>query len=167
MKTEVGRHWYQSIHFDELSCRQVSFSGPQWTPSREEQKRFKRPLHTLTISQPVGFVIFLSDQKLMFGFSDTASVGVQNHNSWRWYTFLTNQLDGSVCFFVNQWEQSSDDKKMREIKWRKKYILGYLDAAQLQRRNTNAVMITADVLTTHFGLHRPTLRSYSVGAPTL
>ncbi len=21
MKTEVGRNWYQSIHFDELSCR--------------------------------------------------------------------------------------------------------------------------------------------------
>jgi hypothetical protein len=28
MKTEVGRNWQQSIHFDELSFRQVSFSGP-------------------------------------------------------------------------------------------------------------------------------------------
>jgi hypothetical protein len=28
MKTDVGRDWYQSIHFDELSCWQVSFSGP-------------------------------------------------------------------------------------------------------------------------------------------
>ncbi len=36
MKTEVGWDWYQSIHFDELSWRQVSFSGPKWTSSREE-----------------------------------------------------------------------------------------------------------------------------------
>jgi hypothetical protein len=34
IKTEVGRNWYLSIHFDELSYRQVSFLGPQWTPSR-------------------------------------------------------------------------------------------------------------------------------------
>ncbi len=27
MNTEVDRHWYQSIHFDKLSCRQVSFFG--------------------------------------------------------------------------------------------------------------------------------------------
>jgi hypothetical protein len=27
MKTEVGRNWYQSINFDKLSCRQVSFSA--------------------------------------------------------------------------------------------------------------------------------------------
>ncbi len=31
MKTEVGRNWYQLIHFDKLSFRQVSFFGPQWT----------------------------------------------------------------------------------------------------------------------------------------
>jgi hypothetical protein len=31
MKTEVGRNWYQSIHFDKLSFRQVSFSGPKWS----------------------------------------------------------------------------------------------------------------------------------------
>ena len=72
-------------------------------------------------------------------------------------------------------------------------ILGLINAAQLQRRSTDAVMIPADVLTTHFGIHRRcaatasehrrcndysqrfnrtfcdtlTLHSYSVGAPTL
>jgi hypothetical protein len=40
MKTEWGRNWYQSIHFDNLSCWQVSFSGPRWTPSREEHASF-------------------------------------------------------------------------------------------------------------------------------
>ncbi len=75
MKTEVGRQWYQSIHFDELSCRQVVFSGPQWTPSREEQKSFQRPYYILTMSQPVGLVIFLSGQKLMCGFYVSVSVG--------------------------------------------------------------------------------------------
>jgi hypothetical protein len=43
MKTEVGRNWYQSIHIDKLPYRQVSFSGPKWTQSREEHKRVKRP----------------------------------------------------------------------------------------------------------------------------
>ncbi len=53
---------------------------------------------------------------------------------------------------------------MREIKWRKKIrqtsfsprgnILGHIDAAQLQRRSTDAVMIPADILTTHFGILR-------------
>jgi hypothetical protein len=28
MKKKVGRNWHQSIHFDKLSCRQVSFFGP-------------------------------------------------------------------------------------------------------------------------------------------
>jgi hypothetical protein len=42
MKTEVDGDWYQSTHFDKLSCRQVSFSGTKWPPSREEYKRFKR-----------------------------------------------------------------------------------------------------------------------------
>ncbi len=32
-------------------------------------------------------------------------------------------------------------------------ILGLIGAAQLQRRSTDAVMIPADVLTTHFGIH--------------
>ncbi len=36
MKTEVGRNWYHSINFDKMSCLQVSFSGPKWTPSRGE-----------------------------------------------------------------------------------------------------------------------------------
>jgi hypothetical protein len=82
MKIEVGRNWYQSIHFYELSWRQVSFSGPQWTPSREEQKRFQSLYHILTLSQPAGLVIFLSGQILTCGISVTASVGViKNHNS--------------------------------------------------------------------------------------
>jgi hypothetical protein len=33
-------------------------------------------------------------------------------------------------------------------------ILGLIDAAQLQRRSTDAVMIPADVSTTHFGILR-------------
>jgi hypothetical protein len=33
-------------------------------------------------------------------------------------------------------------------------ILGLIDAPQLQRRSTDTVMIPADVLTTHFGIHR-------------
>jgi len=42
MKTEEGRrNRYHSINFDKLFCREVSFSGPKWTPSREENKRFK------------------------------------------------------------------------------------------------------------------------------
>jgi hypothetical protein len=42
------------------------------------------------------------------------------------------------------------------------YILGYTDAAQLQHRSTDAVLIIANVLSTHFGIQ--TLRSYSVRA---
>jgi len=40
MKTEEGGEWYHLIHFDKLSCRQVSFSVPKGTPSREEHKTF-------------------------------------------------------------------------------------------------------------------------------
>jgi hypothetical protein len=43
---------YQSIHFDKLSCWQVSFSGP----SREDHKHFQRPEYILTLSQPAGSV---------------------------------------------------------------------------------------------------------------
>ncbi len=32
---------HQSIYIDKLSCRQWSFSGPRWTPSREENKLFR------------------------------------------------------------------------------------------------------------------------------
>ncbi len=32
-------------------------------------------------------------------------------------------------------------------------ILGLIEAAQLQRRSTDAMMIPVDVLTTHFGIH--------------
>ncbi len=35
-KTEVGRNWYQSIHFYKLSCRQVSFLR---TPMENHHKR--------------------------------------------------------------------------------------------------------------------------------
>ncbi len=37
---------------------------------------------------------------------------------------------------------------------RRNHILEHTDAAQLQRRSADAVMITADVLTAHFGIHR-------------
>jgi hypothetical protein len=48
-EVQVGRNGYQSIHFDKLSCRQVSFSVPKWTPSQEEHKRFERPQYILTL----------------------------------------------------------------------------------------------------------------------
>jgi hypothetical protein len=35
MGTKVGQNWNQSIHYDILFCRQVSFTLPQGTPSRE------------------------------------------------------------------------------------------------------------------------------------
>jgi len=38
MAREGGGEWYQSISFNKLSCRQVSFFGPKGTPSREEHK---------------------------------------------------------------------------------------------------------------------------------
>ncbi len=44
-------------------------------------------------------------------------------------------------------------------------ILGLIDAAQLQRRSTDAVMIPANVLTTHFGILR--LCAATVGAESL
>jgi hypothetical protein len=43
--------------------------------------------------------------------------------------------------------------------------LGYFDDAQLQRRSTDAVTITTEGSTAH--LVYSTMRSYSVGAPTL
>jgi hypothetical protein len=46
MALEGGRNWYQSIHFDKLSCRQVSVFGPKGTPSREEHKTPGRVLTT-------------------------------------------------------------------------------------------------------------------------
>jgi hypothetical protein len=48
MKTEGGGEWYQSIGFDKLSCRQVSFSRPKWTPSQEEHKTFASVFTTFT-----------------------------------------------------------------------------------------------------------------------
>jgi hypothetical protein len=37
--TKVGQNWYQSNRKDKLYCRQMSFSMPQGTPSREYHKR--------------------------------------------------------------------------------------------------------------------------------
>jgi len=36
-----GQKWYQSIFIGKLSCQQVSFSGPKWTPSQEKDKLIK------------------------------------------------------------------------------------------------------------------------------
>jgi hypothetical protein len=49
MAHEGGRNWYQSIHFDKLSCRQVSVFGPKGTPSREEHKTHGRVLTTFSV----------------------------------------------------------------------------------------------------------------------
>jgi hypothetical protein len=66
----VGQNWYQLIHFDELSCLQVSFSGPQGA------KTFSAPLaHFDTVL--TCYVINISQQVLMCGFSVTALVGVK------------------------------------------------------------------------------------------
>jgi hypothetical protein len=48
MKTEGGGEWYQSIHFNKLSCRQVFFFGPKGTPSREEHKTSGSVITTFT-----------------------------------------------------------------------------------------------------------------------
>ncbi len=68
MKTEVGRNWYKLIHFYKLSGRQVSFSAPQWTPSREEHKRFIDVILTGRVSNisqwPNIFVDFLLQCRL-------------------------------------------------------------------------------------------------------
>ncbi len=48
-----------TIQFDKLSCRQVSFSDPKWTPSRMENIRIKHPQHILTPSLPVRLEKFL------------------------------------------------------------------------------------------------------------
>jgi hypothetical protein len=71
----VGRNWYQSIHCDKMSCRQVSFFGPKWTPSREEHKVFQRP-YILTLSQSVGLMQFASVEKFVRIFFK-ASCGVK------------------------------------------------------------------------------------------
>jgi hypothetical protein len=36
--TKVGQDWYQSNRKDKMYCRQMSFSMPQGTPSREYHK---------------------------------------------------------------------------------------------------------------------------------
>jgi hypothetical protein len=50
MAQEGGRNWYKSIHFDKLSCRQVSVFGPKGTPSREEHKTPGRVLTTFCVA---------------------------------------------------------------------------------------------------------------------
>jgi hypothetical protein len=76
---------------------------------------------------------------------------------------VANQPE-AVFFCVSQWEQRSYNKNVRnnmKTKIRQTSfsprgnILGLIDAAQLQRRSTDAVIIPADVLTTHFGILRP------------
>jgi hypothetical protein len=69
MGTKVGQNWYQWIHYDVFFCRQVSFTVPQWTPSREE--------HILALSQQVGLVIFLSGHIFVLILCVTALVGVK------------------------------------------------------------------------------------------
>jgi hypothetical protein len=95
-------------------------------------------------------------------------LALKNHKSWRWDIFGTNKQRQRL-FFGSQWEESSDDKneerKSAKLTFhhvaRKKDILGYTDAAQLQRRSSDAVMITADVLTAHFGIHRRCAATFS------
>jgi hypothetical protein len=64
----VGKNWYQSNRHENLYCRQVSFSMPQGTPSREEYKHSWRLYYFLTPSQPVGLVIFLSGKIILWIF---------------------------------------------------------------------------------------------------
>ena len=54
MAQEVGGEWYQSINFNKLSCRQVSFFGPKGTPSREEHKTSGSVLTTFTGALIIG-----------------------------------------------------------------------------------------------------------------
>jgi hypothetical protein len=54
------RDCYQSIHFDILSCQQVSFSGPKWTPLQEEHKLFKG------IVRPFDFGAWLSAHSIRY-----------------------------------------------------------------------------------------------------
>jgi hypothetical protein len=44
-----GVEWYQTIHFDKLSCRQVSVFGPKGTPSCEEHKTPGSVLTTFSV----------------------------------------------------------------------------------------------------------------------
>jgi hypothetical protein len=44
MGTKGGQNCYQLIHYDVLSCQQVSFTLPQETPSWEEHKFFQETL---------------------------------------------------------------------------------------------------------------------------
>jgi hypothetical protein len=71
MKTEVGRNWYQLIHFEKLSCRQVSFSSPKWIPLREEHICIQRLKYILTPCLQVGLVMFLSVQIILWTFCYT------------------------------------------------------------------------------------------------
>ncbi len=48
MKTEGVGEWYQSIGFEKLSCRQVSFSNTKGTQSREEHTTLASVITTFT-----------------------------------------------------------------------------------------------------------------------
>jgi hypothetical protein len=60
MGTKGGQNWYQSIPYDSLSCRQVSFTLPQGTPSREEHKTFSAAL-VLFDTIPTGWVTWVNN----------------------------------------------------------------------------------------------------------
>ncbi len=115
MKTKVGRKWYQSIQFGELYWRQVSFSGPQWIPSREEYKRFQRPKHILTLSQQVGLVIFLSGKLSVLISVLQRRLALKNNNGWRWDIFVTNKPEAAF-FFCKPMGAKIWRLKMREIR---------------------------------------------------
>jgi hypothetical protein len=64
MEKEEGGEWYHSILFDKLSCRQLFFSGPKGTPSREEHKTFsnsKAKLKVLSNENRGGWRVESSD----------------------------------------------------------------------------------------------------------
>jgi hypothetical protein len=68
----------------------ILFRAPMDTLTKRAKTPFQVLQHILTLSQPVGFVKFLSGQI----FSVTALVGV--NSSWHWYIFWTNQQGGSI-----------------------------------------------------------------------
>jgi hypothetical protein len=59
MKTLVGRNWYQSIHLMNCLAGKCPFQVPNGH-RHEKSKNIFSVFSTLTLSQPVGLVIFLS-----------------------------------------------------------------------------------------------------------
>jgi hypothetical protein len=66
-KLEGSKLVYQSIPYDVLSCRQVSFTLLQGTPSREEHKRYQR-LYFFDAILTGRVVTFLSGQIFLWIF---------------------------------------------------------------------------------------------------